>query len=197
MKEMYAALWKMTFDGRRPLMEDDLWWKTTFEGTRPLMEDDLWWKTPFDGRRSSMEDDNEDNLKNKEDLHIAGRHTALDIFRFAVFFSYFSFILYPISQATAWLRQKFLIGVLQLHNAKLSPRSCSSGVDLVSSQLIQLPIQPPGKVFFRAAAKLISIVEQSKQPLHLLTTIKLVWAWHSSAPDFWWHYYQQCLSLFK
>ena len=33
-----------------------------------------------------MEDDNEDDLKNKEDLHIAGRHTALDIFRFAVFF---------------------------------------------------------------------------------------------------------------
>ena len=32
-----------------------------------------------------MEDDNEDNLKNKEDLHIAGRHTALDIFSFAVF----------------------------------------------------------------------------------------------------------------
>ena len=84
----------------------------------------------------------------KDNLHIAGRHTALDIFRFAVFFSYFSFILYPISQATAWLRQKFLIGVLPLHNAKLSPRSCSSGVDLVSSQLIQLPIQPPGKVFF-------------------------------------------------
>ena len=25
-----------------------------------------------------MEDDNEDNLKNKADLHIAGRHTALD-----------------------------------------------------------------------------------------------------------------------
>ena len=50
------------------------------------MEDNLWWKTPFDGRRSSMEDDNEDNLKNKEDLHIAKRHTALDIFRFAVFF---------------------------------------------------------------------------------------------------------------
>ena len=52
------------------------------------MEDNLWWKTPFDGRRSSMEDDNEDNLKNKGDLHIAGRHTALDIFRFAVFFFY-------------------------------------------------------------------------------------------------------------
>jgi len=29
-----------------------------------------------------MEDDNEDDLKNKEDF--AGRHTALDIFRFAV-----------------------------------------------------------------------------------------------------------------
>ena len=26
-----------------------------------------------------MEDDNEDNLKNKEDLHIARGHTALDI----------------------------------------------------------------------------------------------------------------------
>ena len=33
-----------------------------------------------------MEDDNEDNLKNKEGLHIAGRHMALDIFRFVVFF---------------------------------------------------------------------------------------------------------------
>ena len=33
-----------------------------------------------------MKDDNEDDLKNKEDLRITGRHTALDIFRFAVFF---------------------------------------------------------------------------------------------------------------
>ena len=33
-----------------------------------------------------MKDDNEDDLKNKEDLYIGGRHTALDIFRFAVFF---------------------------------------------------------------------------------------------------------------
>ena len=32
-----------------------------------------------------MKDDYEDDLKNKEDLHIGGRHTALDIFRFAVF----------------------------------------------------------------------------------------------------------------
>ena len=33
-----------------------------------------------------MEDDNEDDLKNKEDLHIAGRHTSLDVFRFASIF---------------------------------------------------------------------------------------------------------------
>ena len=32
-----------------------------------------------------MEDNNEDELKNKEDLHIGGGHTALDIFRFVVF----------------------------------------------------------------------------------------------------------------
>ena len=32
-----------------------------------------------------MEDNNEEDLKNKEDLHIAGGHTALDIFRFVVF----------------------------------------------------------------------------------------------------------------
>ena len=63
------VLWqKMTFDGIRSLMEDDLWWKTTFVGRRPLTENDLWWKTT-----------------NKEDLDIAGRHTALDIFCFAVF----------------------------------------------------------------------------------------------------------------
>ena len=34
-----------------------------------------------------MKDDNEDDLKNKEDLHIVGRHTSLDIFRFAVFYT--------------------------------------------------------------------------------------------------------------
>ena len=28
----------------------------------------------------------EDDLKNKEDLHITGRHTVLDIFRFVVLF---------------------------------------------------------------------------------------------------------------
>ena len=51
-----------------------------------MMEDNLCWKTPYDGRRLKMKDDNEEDLKNKEDLHIGGRHTALDIFRFAVFF---------------------------------------------------------------------------------------------------------------
>ena len=35
--------WKMTFDGKRPLMGDDLWLKTTFDGRY------LWWKTTFDG----------------------------------------------------------------------------------------------------------------------------------------------------
>ena len=32
-----------------------------------------------------MKDDNEDDLKNKEDLHIGGMHMVLYIFRFAVF----------------------------------------------------------------------------------------------------------------
>ena len=50
------------------------------------MEDDLQWKMTFDGRRPVMGADNEDDLKNKADLHVAGRHTALDIFRLAVFF---------------------------------------------------------------------------------------------------------------
>ena len=32
---------KVTFDGRRPSMEDDLLWKMTFDGRQPFMEDDL------------------------------------------------------------------------------------------------------------------------------------------------------------
>ena len=32
---------KLTFDGRQPLMEDNLGWKTIFDGKQPLMEDDL------------------------------------------------------------------------------------------------------------------------------------------------------------
>ena len=45
-----------TFEGRRPLKEDDLWRKTTFYGRRPLTEDDLWQKTIFDGGRPFRED---------------------------------------------------------------------------------------------------------------------------------------------
>ena len=70
-----AQGWKPTFDGRRPLTEDDLrrkttfngrrlmmevdvWWKRTYDGGRLMimMEDNLWWKTTFDGRRPLMED---------------------------------------------------------------------------------------------------------------------------------------------
>jgi len=39
----------MTFDGRLPLMEDDVWQKRTFDGRQP------WRKTTFDGRPSLME----------------------------------------------------------------------------------------------------------------------------------------------
>ena len=45
----------MTFDGRQPLLEDDLWLKMTFDGGQPfigrwsLIEDDLLWKPNFDG----------------------------------------------------------------------------------------------------------------------------------------------------
>ena len=61
----------------------------------PKEEDDLQWKTTFNGRRPSMEYANEDDLKIKKNLHIAGRHTALDIFRFAVFF-FNCIVLFPI-----------------------------------------------------------------------------------------------------
>ena len=52
----------------------------TYDGRRLMMEDNLRWKTTYDGRRLMMKDDNEDDLKNKEDLHIGGRHTALRYF---------------------------------------------------------------------------------------------------------------------
>ena len=48
--------WKMTFDGRQPLMQDDLWWKMTFNGRQPLLEDNLQWKPICDGRRHLIED---------------------------------------------------------------------------------------------------------------------------------------------
>ena len=47
----------MIFDGRQPLIVDDLWWKTTFDGKIPLMKDNLWWKTTFDQRKTLMKDD--------------------------------------------------------------------------------------------------------------------------------------------
>ena len=36
-----VEMWKTTFGGRRPLVEDDLQWKTTFGGRQPSVEDDL------------------------------------------------------------------------------------------------------------------------------------------------------------
>ena len=50
------------------------------------MEDNLQWKMIIEG---SLMEDNEDNLKSKEVLHIAGRHTVLDIFSFTVFFLFY------------------------------------------------------------------------------------------------------------
>ena len=49
--------WKMTFGGRRPLVEDDLLWKTNFIGRWTSVEDNLQWKRTFGGRRLSVEDD--------------------------------------------------------------------------------------------------------------------------------------------
>ena len=46
----------MTFDGRRLLMEDNLWQKMISDERGPLMEGDLWWKTTFEGRQPLMED---------------------------------------------------------------------------------------------------------------------------------------------
>ena len=48
---------KTTFNGRRPPMEDDLQCKTTSNERQPLMEDNLQWKTTSNERQPSMEDD--------------------------------------------------------------------------------------------------------------------------------------------
>ena len=48
---MDTLLWKMTFNGRQPLIGDNLRWKMSFDGRRPLMEDNLRCKTTFDGRQ--------------------------------------------------------------------------------------------------------------------------------------------------
>ena len=56
------------------------------------MEDKLFWKITFHWRKTTskiqMNLNNDDDLKNKEDLYITGRHAALDmdIFRFAAIF---------------------------------------------------------------------------------------------------------------
>ena len=47
---------KTNFDGRRLLIEDNLWWKTKFDGRQPLIEDNLWMRTFLYGRQPLMED---------------------------------------------------------------------------------------------------------------------------------------------
>ena len=53
--------WKTTYDGRRPLMEDDPQWKmilnlkTTFNQRQPSRKDDLLWKATFERIRPLME----------------------------------------------------------------------------------------------------------------------------------------------
>ena len=44
-------------NGRRPLVEDDLWRKTSFDGRQPSKEDDFWRKMTFDGRLHLTEAD--------------------------------------------------------------------------------------------------------------------------------------------
>ena len=55
----HADFWftMTTYDGRRPMMEDDLLWKTTYDGRSPMMEDNLWCTTTYDGRQLMMQDD--------------------------------------------------------------------------------------------------------------------------------------------
>ena len=48
---------RLNFDGRRPLVEDDIQWKTTFGGRRPSVEDDPRGKKTFGGRRPLVEND--------------------------------------------------------------------------------------------------------------------------------------------
>ena len=43
-REAATARWIMNFEGRQPLIEDDLFWKITFNE----MEDNLFWKMSFD-----------------------------------------------------------------------------------------------------------------------------------------------------
>ena len=43
-------MWKTTFGGRQPLVEDDYWWEMTFGGRTPFVEDDLWWKIAYNNK---------------------------------------------------------------------------------------------------------------------------------------------------
>ena len=53
----FDLLWrKTTFDGRRPLTEDNLWRKTTFDPRQSSTEDNIRQKTTFGGRRPFIED---------------------------------------------------------------------------------------------------------------------------------------------
>ena len=54
-----------------------------------MMEDDLGWKTTYDRRRLMMKNVNEDDLKNKEDLHRWQAHGAGHIPLCGIFFSDF------------------------------------------------------------------------------------------------------------
>ena len=45
MQSFIDLQWKTAFDGRWPLVEDDVWWKATCDGRWPLMEEDLWYMT--------------------------------------------------------------------------------------------------------------------------------------------------------
>ena len=56
------------------MIEEDLWLNTTYDGRRRMMEDDLWWKKTM--RMTS---------KTKRTC-TGGRHMVLEIFRFAIFF---------------------------------------------------------------------------------------------------------------
>ena len=46
--------WKMTFNGRQPLIEDNLQWETNFDEEDLLMEDDLQLRTTFIGGISRL-----------------------------------------------------------------------------------------------------------------------------------------------
>ena len=48
-------LWKTWFDGRQPLMEDNLCWNRKLEKRLPWIEDGIHCNTTFDGRQPLME----------------------------------------------------------------------------------------------------------------------------------------------